>query len=351
MHTLSIIAQTIGWISVLYLVVRTYGFASRQARSYRALPYPSKNFEARLTSPHPDRVRAMLLGVALGDALGLARESLPVRVADLRFGRRATIARGIFRWMRRRGTVSDDTQLTLALSQCLTSDGFDEATWEAALHRWWPMRIGAGHATSGAVKRSLRGVHPSGDAESEGNGAAMRVASLAAFPDEAQRLEWLRLQALPTHRADEAIAGAEVVLRVLRWCLEHDLAALDPDVLIRAAIPHQWSKKIDDWRTRLERTSSETLEDIGASGWVFESVPAAVHLLLRWRDDINGGVEALYRVGGDVDTIASMYCSFVGALCGVRALDARLLGQIQGTEALLEEADRLMNVIEEARPR
>jgi len=61
-----------------------------------------------------DKFRGVLLGIALGDALGLPAEGLTARAIARRFGR---IDR--FRLLGQTGFVSDDTELSALIAQSL----------------------------------------------------------------------------------------------------------------------------------------------------------------------------------------------------------------------------------------
>lgn len=87
----------------LNLIFRGIDVLARQARSYRAIPFP----RASKTSSHVRNTRAVgaMVGVAVGDALGQFRESLPVRLTRLRYGNDVGLSRGVNRFGRTRGAV------------------------------------------------------------------------------------------------------------------------------------------------------------------------------------------------------------------------------------------------------
>lgn len=322
--------------SVAYLSWRTLEQHRRQRASYAALPFPPRGW----LPPAPlDRPTACLLAIALADAQSMHREFIWPPLARLRWGASPALSRGVLRWMRRAGTVSDDTQHTWLLATCIqfhsTSDPtleptLDVARWRAQLAAWWGWRIGPGKATEGAIKRLRRGVAQSGDPTSQGNGAAMRVAPLAiAFGHDTTILDAMTIaSATPTHAAPEAVEGARQTARLIAWCLRAERWSR---VDARAACepPQSWDGV---WaQTAAPRTS----------GWVRDTLGAALWLLDRHHDDIDAGLTTLFTLGGDVDTIGAIYASCAAALHGALPASAVNLPHIQGAHLMAAEATRL----------
>ena len=163
-----------------------------------------------------DRVLGALLGVALGDALGLPFEGLSRR----RVGRRFPGA-DRFRLVGRTGFVSDDTEQTALLAQAIVASGGDDDLCVRRFRRsmlGWFARLpfGIGGATLRACLRMALGLRRPG-VRSAGNGAAMRAGvigvSLAAEPERRRALG--RAIARLTHTDDRArrrSAPADLVL-------------------------------------------------------------------------------------------------------------------------------------------
>jgi hypothetical protein len=113
---MQIVSLLVALVSGLYLAYRAVDVAVRQWRCYGAIPFVDGEIEVSAAGSRRHRAEAMLVGVAVGDALGLPRESLPPVLARLRWGRGPCLSRGLLRGTRRRGAISDDTQLTLAVA-------------------------------------------------------------------------------------------------------------------------------------------------------------------------------------------------------------------------------------------
>ncbi|MFK7987178.1 MAG: ADP-ribosylglycohydrolase family protein [Sandaracinaceae bacterium] len=124
-------------------------------------------------SPHQDRLRGALLGVALGDALGLPYEGLSAKRVKRRRPRADR-----FQLFGATGFVSDDTEQSALLAHAL-AEGDDDADVVSRFRRsmvGWFLRLpfGIGWGTLRACVRMAIG-WPRPGVGSAGNGAAMRA--------------------------------------------------------------------------------------------------------------------------------------------------------------------------------
>lgn len=339
--------------SVAYLLWRTIGQVILQNRSYAALPY-AENAHVGGESPFPDRAQGALLGLALGDALGMPRESLPVWLANLRFGKKPALSQGIIRFMRRPGTISDDTQLTVATARAIDDEGtYHPECFVAELTDWVSFAIGPGKATMQAARGWAQG-QDRRDQRSQGNGAAMRVVPLAIAHrhDLTTFVATVGVDAEQTHPNLEAIAGAEAMGRMIIYLLNQPSESTPrASELVEATLPSSHSLELDDWIDRLSEAQNAAhqqregaLSTIGSSGWVKETVPAVLYLLLANKDDTNAGLRQLFHAGGDIDTIGALYLACVGAWKGTQVFSRDNLEALQGVQILIDEATRLSTV-------
>lgn len=261
-----------------------------------------------------DSILGCLLGGAIGDAVGGVEE------------------RGHL-------GLSDDTQLTLATCEAICEAGrVEPSVLAAAFLRWFQQRrlSGLGSATLKALRDLQAGTHwaltgAKGEMAA-GNGGAMRIAPLAFLPtvDRVTVRDVVRI----THHHDEAYLGALAVVLALRvaWpssadALLRDVSADLPDCLVR---------------DRLQAAADlgpASLEDVarcsGTSGWVVETVPLA--LVAAWHMaevSFSAGLDALVRIGGDTDTIASIAGQIAGAKLGAKSLPLELLSLLPERELI-----------------
>jgi ADP-ribosyl-[dinitrogen reductase] hydrolase len=270
-----------------------------------------------------DKILGCILGGAIGDCLGLPFEgtSSPVEIDHQRH------------WK-----LSDDTQMTLATCEAITTHGSaDAATIADTFTLWFKQRrlTGLGASTYKALSELSLGGHwalvgRKGDMAA-GNGAAMRVAPLAFCLDLSDRKERTIFRDICriTHHSEEAYVGALAVALAIQaawnetWqggnnLLEQVLENL-PDSVTR--------DRLIEISTLNRNTSVfDIATTYGCSGYVAETVPLA----LFGAQQINklgfqGVLESLITCGGDTDTIASITGQVMGALLGKENLPTELI--------------------------
>jgi len=268
------------------------------------------------------------------------------------------------------GTVTDDTQMAIALARSLIErgrlDGEDVAGQFARLWREGTV-IGPGLACSEAVGRFLGGVdwRKAGCAEGRaGNGAAMRVApvGLLRLRDPEALIRDARTQSIDTHTDTRAVAGAVVVARAVNLCLETE--AVDGqsfvDELVRVARIHcpEFAEHVSRLPQWLEAPEDEVVAEIARAGqptfsdriitpFVVPAVLAALYAFLRSPSDFRESVGRAIRMGGDTDTTGAMTGAISGSLNGEGALPEDLLVRLREGRRGPDLADELRHLADE----
>lgn len=249
-----------------------------------------------------------LLGGAIGDVLGGVVE-------------------------RKRLSLSDDTQLTLATCEAILERGaVVPEVVAAAFLRTYRVRaiIGIGSSTLKALRDLDAGAHWAlAGARGEmaaGNGAAMRIAPLAFVldPHSTADRQVFRDVCRITHHSDEAYLGALAVALAIHSDLRH------PDLFSQIA------RDLPDSRVRdrlIELASVQDAESLalaaarfGASGYVVETVPLALLVASRMvASDFSEVLHEATEIAGDTDTICAIAGQIAGSQLGVEGLPADLL--------------------------
>jgi poly(ADP-ribose) glycohydrolase ARH3 len=302
--------------------------------------------------PRRERARGVLLGLALGDALGAPFEGRS-RVSREQVGAWRD-AREPLRW-------TDDTHMALTLAHRLLHDpGLrDPDALGAAFARAYasePWRgYGSGPPRVFALVEQGRGFEEAagslfGGSGSFGNGAAMRVAPVGLLPaavDPAQAARLAATQARVTHTHADAIDGSTVVAQVVAGLAAmHDPEDDEVAQVVRATTERLRGGAV---RERLQEVldlvtsgapPQEAAARCGTGVAAAASVPAAVAALLDGRDPLEV-IQVAISFGGDTDTVAAMAGAMAGAAWGLGGVPAALLDRLEARGELEQLADAL----------
>lgn len=313
------------------------------------------------TSPTLDelteRSRGVLLGTALGDALGLPYEALsPRRQRRLR-GDRA-LSPALFAG---RGFLSDDSEQTFLLCQRLRIHSEPHAFARSLAWglRLWLLRLPAatGLATGRAILKLWLGVPPEhSGVYSAGNGAAMRASPIGVkfSNDDAMLFAFTRASTRLTHRDPAALTGALAVARTVASYVRQPRATplpLEPwlDMLRGCAQeddPTAWHALIDQLATHLRQQSSLEafvealgLHKKGVTGYVYHTVPVALFALHRHHHEPELALTRVIERGGDTDTVAAILGALLGASHGTAWMPRRWTDTIRDYPLTLDTLD------------
>jgi len=269
-----------------------------------------------------ERLTGVLLGTAVGDALGLVCEGMSAKRIARRFGRLDR-----YHLLGRTGYVSDDTEQSALIAQSLARHPADPDRCVRAFRRsllgwFWRLPWGIGMATVRSSFKIMLGLRRSG-VRSAGNGSAMRAAIVGAFfhdrPDK--RIAFGSALASVTHTDPRAVEGALFVAElVARGPEEARRVVTDPT--IGAAL---------DQAAELAKRSASTSEAAAAlrtSGYVVHTVPFALYCYLRYGETPLLALQECIGAGGDTDSIAAILGAWLGARHGELGLPAHLIAEL-----------------------
>ena len=335
--------------------------ASRQTvRASREPRVPRVSLQADL-----DRVRGSLWGVFVGDALGAQVESLTLDQIRAQFGwviSYVGAAAGQDHLVRAAGSYTDDGEMTLALMDSLANTGGFSAIDAAANFSRIAFSIdddfdrnrGYGSGTLMALRQIYSGVNwRFAGNDSEGCGAAMRVAPLAALRE--LRQEDIIEQARTTHQNAVAIGGAVALAKAIHEAYSLRLG-LDKTVFIDTVadyaepISPQVASEIRNLKKLLGRGTAEVLESLPFGPSQFRRkgkgtmavVPAAIYCFLKSPDSFETSVTAAVNNSGDSDSIASMAGAISGAYNGYEGIPEPLISGLQGSDFVSRKIERFI---------
>jgi poly(ADP-ribose) glycohydrolase ARH3 len=299
-------------------------------------------------------MRGCLLGAAAGDALGMPVEGMSQRQIARAHGR----VREMLSGRQAAGEWTDDTQLMLALAECLADHGrveqdelarrFVEAfePWRGygTVFRGWRFRMELGRPWRQAAQE-IRD-----EWSGTWNGSAMRVAPVGAFffDDASRLLEQARLSGEVTHCGEMAQQGCTLQALAVGLAMRVERAgSLDRERFLAElgqAVSHPLLvERMRQVRHLLEaeHDADEVVRRIGHTVEVQSSVPAAIYSFLKSPASLEEAVVLAVSLGGDADTIGSMCGAISGALLGEESIPARWLRVLEGRDRIAALADRL----------
>jgi ADP-ribosyl-[dinitrogen reductase] hydrolase len=303
-----------------------------------------------------------VLGTAVGDALGLPYEGLSARRGRRLFGDPDN-----YHLLFGRGMVSDDTEHTCMVMQALMATGDDDERFAGDLARrlrLWLLGLpaGIGLATLKATLKLWLGFSPRNSGVfSAGNGPAMRSAVLGAAVDDLEQLKRLvRTSTRITHTDPKAETGALAVAMAARTASRGEL----PDgkrfwkqlqhVLVDAESA-EFMQLMD--RVVGSVDCSESTTDFaaslglgkGVSGYMYHSVPVALHAWLSHPRDFRSAVMSVIRCGGDTDTTAAITGGIVGSAVGKQGIPEEWLSGLLEHPRSVAWMERLATELSAAR--
>ena len=316
---------------------------------------------------YQDRFRGAMVGTAMGDALGRALESMTPHRIRRRYGYVTELipCRGYLSGPK--GTLTDDTEMTLSLAQSIVDNaGVDPRDIAERFMYWGLIGRGMGSATRAACERIAQGAPWSeAGSASAGNGAAMRSTPIAlASPFDMNSLRRTAAETtVITHADPTAVASSVVMAYVTAFLVNTSTGELDLDELlagIDAVLdgiddPPREQRKPGRRVTLSDRIhevftmrhmSVEAIYDVTYNGgFVLESLPAAIGAFIANHNDPERTITDAVNGGYDADTVAAMAGSFAGAYHGFSRLPTRWARDIEFLSGLVGIADDLAALV------
>ena len=271
-----------------------------------------------------ERARGVMLGLAVGDALGstlefTARDSQPHHT-EMTGGGPFSLEPG--QW-------TDDTAMAFALAKSLVArQAFDCHDVMTRFLAWW--RKGEGSCTGtcfdigGTTREALSNFERTGepyagsiDERRAGNGSLMRVAPVALFAldDEAEAVRIAREQSCLTHAAPQCVDACSFFVELLRLTILGKGHPLDLG---------QWSGHPDIERAKAAYWGGRERRFIRSGGLVAETLEAALWSVAS-SATFEDAVVLAVNLGGDADTVGAVTGALAGAKWGDRAIPKRWL--------------------------
>ena len=338
-----------------------------------------------------DRVKAVFIGTAVGDSLGLPVECWSADQIKEKYGRITTYQDPTgHKWHNgvKAGCTSDDTQLTLAVAKGLIkAKSFDmDAQAETHIEALKENSKAWGGTTREAIRSLANGVHWSksglkNEGRGKGNGLPMKISPVSAVlyqlikgnnPEPVERdkialeaFQFVKNLNFMTHYTEMSLCSAFAQVMAAFYCLAAD--PFDSDAFAatikRAGLRgKQWcaegrlntDPETDDITQRfalleayreynIPRIVEEFMGEGGQRFCCYWNMPLTYMMFLRNPH----GIETLYdtvSVGGDADTNGAIVGAMLGAVNGMSVFPQHLIDGLDRKEEILDIAEEFCDV-------
>lgn len=338
--------------------------------------------EARLQ----ERYEGLILGGAIGDALGMPVEGLTRQQIQQLYGPEGIQCympppeNSRFYHQLRPGQYTDDTQLMLATLQVVTGDyrlmGYKifspdikgiVGNLAAELLKIKDSIRGAGRATWSAInKLKEAGPEGSGIEGALGTGAMTRIIPLAMLENRRMHPSYTFLiedATKITHKGADAKKLVSMYKELLSELAEsgsgyssgkRDLGSLDEitEFLRRYTqsdiTDNDGIKKLKNNLARLscgvDLDEDKFVEQFGTSGVMWDVLPAALYSFLKSPKEFEESVLRAVNLGGDTDTAGFVTGQLSGAYNGIQNIPAHLISQLENKDELKRHGTKLFEL-------
>jgi ADP-ribosyl-[dinitrogen reductase] hydrolase len=312
--------------------------------------------------PIPEgRLRGMLLGLAIGDALGNTSESL---IPAARFKRRGEITDYLGNWHASRrgvGLPSDDTQMAFwTIESILECGGIDPVD---LAEKFSTRQIyGRGQSVGEFVRNYRHGTEwPEASSRSAGNGALMRIAAVLAAHKEGPSPDFWSdavLCAAVTHNDTASISACVAFVGILQELVHMNVVPAPEwwvDRYVFYAAPLEGKKAYGPRGGEYAGAFSGTLSNFVqltvsdalkqnlntldacnkwfSGAYLLETVPSVLMVLAKHANDPEEAIKRAVNDTKDNDTIAAIVGAAIGALHGEDSLPTRWIDRLLGRTA------------------
>ena len=303
----------------------------------------------------------ILLGVAIGDALGV-----PVEFKTRAYLQKNPVTNMIGFGTHKQpvGTWSDDSALTFCLTEALI-EGYTIERSANYLLKWYTENywtangdvFDIGNTTLKVIVKLKSGVaaHESGlkSEQSNGNGSLMRMSPLIVFLSDRtieERFKFIKEESSITHAHNISIIACfyfvEFGIKLLKGLdkneIYKELQLEIPEFLITQSIQQSEINVFE--RLLVDDISLKQEKDIKSTGFVLHTLEASVWCLLN-ANSFEEAVLKAVNLGDDTDTTASVVGALAAIIYGKDAMPQKWIEVIKRKDDIIDLGNRLQQLI------
>ena len=289
-----------------------------------------------------DKSLGCLLGLAIGDALGMSTESKSKELIKEEFGLVTDYQKGYLP----AGSYTDDTQQAIILIESLLKNvGFNKENYSRDIVTKTDFSRGIGPSLLKFIRSHLSDKKQNNNINNNkiypSNGLAMKIAPVALFyhnnPENInQTIEQI---ASLTHKHSASLAGGIAIAQSVNYVLNKDVNIFNNKNFLDYVVNQT---KIYDAPLADMIKNKEIIEDNSCS--VYSTVPQSIHTFIE-NPNFEKGIIKLINSGGDTDTKAAMFGAISGSYNGFRKIPKRwiegLENKLFGRDYIISLANRL----------
>ena len=318
-----------------------------------------------MNTTYQSKSRGILLGLAIGDALGAPVEFLssPGSLYISEMGDK--IAHFHDNYRSPKGVWTDDTEMALCIADSLlVNQGYDSydimrrfRAWAKEGYRTYDNKPAAdvGLQTTRAINEfNRRPIVPKDHPKttSAGNGAIMRLAPIIianTSPRQKDIEPTLKMAALSCRETHDSIAAitttilfATTLYCALRGLSKNQISAdYSKWIHLSAEYNEFWLENTDALVGRALDKHPTKFKDLG--GYIVDAFAISLWGLLHY-DNFKDGMLAVIRLGGDTDTNGACYGQLAGAYYGYEDIPAEWRKGVYKSDEITKIADELLKM-------
>ncbi len=289
--------------------------------------------------------KTLMLGLALGDALGWPTEFKKIGDIQKKFGEAG------IQEPPNPAIFTDDTQMTIAVARALIAHphGKLDLLMPVMAREFVDWGISPennrapGLSCMAGIRNLIKGTDWSeaGALDAKGCGAAMRAAPIGfLYQEDPELLKKVAIaSAQPTHRHPSAIAAAVAAAYLVKLALDN----VDPsDMSSRLSsfvggMSDDFDKSLKVMQSVLSWGDQVAAMDQIGQGWVgHEAVPLALYCVIKYPDSWVDTVRRGANFSGDSDSVASIAGGIQALRLGIDSIPSEWIARVEKKE-LLEE--------------
>ena len=282
-----------------------------------------------------EKVKAVIIGHAVGDALGVPVEFATREELD---NAPVTDMEGYGTYPMPAGSWSDDTSMSLCTMDVLGQYGLDYDRIMENFGKWYyndeftptGEMFDVGNTCSIAIENYVLNKKPYYECgrnreRDNGNGSLMRIHPVVlylAHKDMAieEKIEIVHTMSALTHAHQRSKIGCGIYAFILWDLLKNPTMSVIKDGLDKAEQFYQGQPELTHYSRLFERTFIITKrKDIKSSGYIVATLEAAIWCLLTTNSYKDAVLKAV-NLGDDTDTVAAVVGGLAGALYGYNAI-------------------------------